>query len=1099
MSIKFDSDTFYKHLGQLYQSWKDNKSSDLWKDADAIAIVYGKPDEYRIYRKSSAAQLWLLGYELPDTIIIATEKTLYFITSSRKVKLLEQLKQNSSIVSLELLARPKEGAREQLESILASIEKESFGGKNIGVLRKDKHEGPIVEEWEAALGSRELVDVSNGISTLLSVKDSNELKLSRTAATITSAVLKSFLIPRIENVIENEVKITHTALAQEVEKFILAPEKINVKFSKDMVDKCYTPIIQSGGDYNLKPNACSNNEHLDFGTIIFSLGVRYRSYCSNIARTIFINPDKDQESIFELLIEVQKECLANLRPERELSSVYNAAVAMIQQKRPELLENFTNSCGFGMGIEFREFSLLINAKNKTLIKPGMVFNLSIGFENLQLANPGPKTKSPTYSMLLADSVLVTEAGEPQFITNYAKSLSYALDLDDETTTADILPVQSSNKIILEIAENSARRKERAATAADATKEEEKRRDHQRKLAEKKLEERINKYSNAGAGSSDSEIRAPTIQSNLKSYNSPEEFPASTPLFKICVDPDRESVILPIYGSMVPFHVSTIKSVNKDNDYLRINFLYPGSNANMSLLNHQALKDSKTASFIRELSFKIPDANALSQYLVQIKQLAKQVRAREAENNQRRELVQQESLKLTKGGRIPRLNNVFPRPNVSGKAVGSLEAHRNGLRFTASKKLKQPIDILYKNIRYAFFQPADPSEMMVAIHFHLYNAIMVGRKKTMDIQFCTEVAELSQSLAPSRSRDHDAEGLEEERRERAMRQKLNEDYHKFTKNVEDMVGTLEFDIPYRELAFYGVPNKSFVLIQPTVNCLVQLIEPPFFIMSLQDIEICNLERVSFGLQQFDAIFVMTDFSKPVVRIDNVPVKYLETLKKWLDSCNINFYEMPGTLNWKRIMKTIREDPQGFFEMGGWESMLKGESDEEGAGDDELDPGDEDFESDDYQEADDDDDSLEIDSGAESDEYSEEDEEIEVVEEEEEEAPDWDELEEQFRKDDKKKNQKRKMKGEDGFSDDSGDEGPPLKKSKPNSGSGSRASQPSKVSSRPPSRPVSKPSNPPPSRPAPRPSSQNVRPSTPAGRPPARPVAGSKPGAARPPKR
>lgn len=115
-----------------------------------------------------------------------------------------------------------------------------------------------------------------------------------------------------------------------------------------MVDKCYTPIIQSGGDYNLKPNACSNNEQLDFGTIIFSLGVRYRSYCSNIARTIFINPDKEQETIFELLIEVQKECLTNLRPERELCSVFNAAVAMIRQKRPDLVDHFTNSCGFGV-------------------------------------------------------------------------------------------------------------------------------------------------------------------------------------------------------------------------------------------------------------------------------------------------------------------------------------------------------------------------------------------------------------------------------------------------------------------------------------------------------------------------------------------------------------------------------------------------------------------------------------------------------------------------------------------------------------------------------------------------------------------------------
>jgi nucleosome binding factor SPN SPT16 subunit len=173
-------------------------------------------------------------------------------------------------------------------------------------------------------------------------------KLIRTAATITSAVLKKFLIPRIEGVIENEVKITHSDLATEVENFILTPEKINPKFSKDMVDKCYTPIIQSGGEYNLKPNACSNNEPMEFGTIIFSLGARYRSYCSNIARTIFINPDKEQESIFELLIEVQKECFNHLKPERELSTVYQAAVSFIEAKRPDLIPNFVSSCGFGV-------------------------------------------------------------------------------------------------------------------------------------------------------------------------------------------------------------------------------------------------------------------------------------------------------------------------------------------------------------------------------------------------------------------------------------------------------------------------------------------------------------------------------------------------------------------------------------------------------------------------------------------------------------------------------------------------------------------------------------------------------------------------------
>ena len=48
--------------------------------------------------------------------------------------------------------------------------------------------------------------------------------------------------------------------------------------------------------------------------------------------------------------------------------------------------------------------------------------------------------------------------------------------------------------------------------------------------------------------------------------------------------------------------------------------------------------------------------------------------------------------------------------------------------------------------------------------------------------------------------------------------------------------LEFDIPFRELAFEGVPHRSTVLVMPTVNCLVELTEMPFTVVSLEDIEV-----------------------------------------------------------------------------------------------------------------------------------------------------------------------------------------------------------------------------------------------------------------------
>lgn len=51
--------------------------------------------------------------------------------------------------------------------------------------------------------------------------------------------------------------------------------------------------------------------------------------------------------------------------------------------------------------------------------------------------------------------------------------------------------------------------------------------------------------------------------------------------QIFVDMERESVLLPIHGMHVPFHISTIKNVvqpepDQSASYLRINFFTPGT-------------------------------------------------------------------------------------------------------------------------------------------------------------------------------------------------------------------------------------------------------------------------------------------------------------------------------------------------------------------------------------------------------------------------------------------------------------------------------------------------------------------------------------------
>jgi len=117
--------------------------------------------------------------------------------------------------------------------------------------------------------------------------------------------------------------------------------------------------------------------------------------------------------------------------------------------------------------------------------------------------------------------------------------------------------------------------------------------------------------------------------------------------------------------------------------------------------------------------------------------------------------------------------------------------------------------------------------------------------------------------------------------------------------------LEFEIPFRELGFYGVPARSTSFIMPTVNCLVELTEMPFTVITLSEVNLVNLERVGFNLRNFDMIFIWKDLNRDVARVDTIPSQSLETIKDWMTSIELKFYESKVNLNWKNIAKSIKE--------------------------------------------------------------------------------------------------------------------------------------------------------------------------------------------------
>ena len=107
-----------------------------------------------------------------------------------------------------------------------------------------------------------------------------------------------------------------------------------------------------------------------------------------------------------------------------------------------------------------------------------------------------------------------------------------------------------------------------------------------------------------------------------------------------------------------------------------------------------------------------------------------------------DVVTQASLIELKGSRVKRLDNVFIRPTPETKKLGGvLQIHENGLRYQSSFKQDQRVDVLFSNIKHLFFQPSK-DELIVLIHCHLKNPLMIGKRKTYDVQFYREASDMA---------------------------------------------------------------------------------------------------------------------------------------------------------------------------------------------------------------------------------------------------------------------------------------------------------------------------------------------------------------------
>ncbi|KAF8201718.1 FACT complex subunit SPT16 [Pholiota molesta] len=945
---------FAARVNRIFQSWanaKQNEDYESIADADALLLVAGDPtSDDEPMRKGSCFQQWLLGYEFPSTLFLFQKNKISILCSASKAKILSQVENAVKSVTIEILARPKgkDASNDALSKFLAQY----TSAKRVGTLVKEAPSGKLVSEWQAAVDKSvskpEFLDMAPAISSLMAIKDEEELKWTQTAANLTSTLLKYLVAPKLESILDKESKITHDMLAAQIESRLGSGEGSTAKgpdmkvWSKGKglekvdwpsVEFCYPPIIiskSSKSGYDLRYTVESSDDNIAHkGVFIIGFGMRYRSYSTNIGRTFIVDPNPEQEAQYNLLVSLQNELLSFMKDGVTARDVYQHAVDYIKGKKPELEKFFVKNIGFATGIEFRDASYIISPKNTRVLRKNMIFNLSVGFTGLS-DNSGQK-----YALNLVDTVKI-EAESTSLMTEGVKSPKDTLffltpeseeEKEKKPKRPPVAPLKNGSPAKAKTVGGKVLRNQTRRAAQDEVHQTAlaKLIEHQRELHENLQAQGLAKASEEGAGSSGKEGKG---WKKFQSYKGEGALPPEIEKLRIFVDRKAQTVVLPIHGFAVPFHINTIKNASKSDEgdftYLRINFQTPGQLAGKK---EDTPFEDPDATFIRSVSYRSPDGHRLDNIVKQINDLKKEANKREQQKKEMADVVEQGNLIEIKGRRPTKMPEAFIRPALDGKRLpGEVEIHQNGIRYLSLGS--QKVDILFSNIKHLFFQPCD-HELLVIVHLHLKAPIMIGKKKAFDVQFFREATDVQFDETGNRKRKHrygDEDEIEMEQQERKRRALLNKEIKAFAEKIAEAASTsngetLELDIPFRELSFEGVPFRTSARLQPTTECLVHLTDPPFLVVTLSEIEIASLERVQYGLKQFDLVLIFKDFTKPPLHINGIQTSQMDDVKNWLDSVDIPMSEGPVNLNWGLIMKHINESPYEFFQNGGW-SFLGG---------------------------------------------------------------------------------------------------------------------------------------------------------------------------------
>jgi Xaa-Pro aminopeptidase len=200
------------------------------------------------------------------------------------------------------------------------------------------------------------VDISKKLVELRETKTVNECKCIMKACQITDYAF-SELIKKIRNL----------KTEQEVADFL--EKKI-----KEKNGELAFPTIAAMGKNAVIPHHQTSQQKLKRGFLLLDFGAKYKNYCADMSRTIFLGtPNKNEIEMYNLLLGVQKGAIKEVKAGKKLFELDKFA----RKQLGKYSSYFIHSLGHGLGLDVHEMPSYIK-DNTQKIRPGQVFTIEPG-------------------------------------------------------------------------------------------------------------------------------------------------------------------------------------------------------------------------------------------------------------------------------------------------------------------------------------------------------------------------------------------------------------------------------------------------------------------------------------------------------------------------------------------------------------------------------------------------------------------------------------------------------------------------------------------------------------------------------------------------